>query len=467
MRVFAAEFPASETATIDGLLDCCRTWIVGSPYYPWKNREELTATANQIVEHDRQGHHVEFGRVALADGAELGGVQYSWNERDEQRWVTEIVGRKSTDGLWVSVRVTCELLAPGISLPSAKKPHFLKTFMAALGGGKDGEFETRDRPHRLHDGDLSLAERIITGKAGNALPVVYISVGFIGRPFVDADKVARWLSGLAHVVVEPHRAFSRALAPRVASANVYGGAVGIYWPKSAGEHFRLIPRDFEDSEALEGELQRLVRNAQTYARPTRSAAWMDLREALSRMRIEELRSSGTASLDEYMAAFDEENKALRTQRDGAQRELERLRETVRRLQNSRPSIGVAPGNEQDLYPGEVADIVVRALMDARTHSGEGSRKRMVLDDLLGANSLSGHADQIEQGIKSTLSTTDRVTATEIAALEEIGFNIEDGGKHYKATFAGDPRLTFTLFKTASDHRSGKNLASDMIRTLLK
>jgi len=52
-------------------------------------------------------------------------------------------------------------------------------------------------------------------------------------------------------------------------------------------------------------------------------------------------------------------------------------------------------------------------------------------------------------------------------LIEVGFSITDGGKHYKAVFGDDPRYAFTLFKTASDHRSGQNLVSEMIRKLLK
>jgi hypothetical protein len=47
------------------------------------------------------------------------------------------------------------------------------------------------------------------------------------------------------------------------------------------------------------------------------------------------------------------------------------------------------------------------------------------------------------------------------ALGRLGFDLTDDGKHYKAVFQGDGRYTFSFSKTSSDHRTGKNLASDI------
>ena len=46
-------------------------------------------------------------------------------------------------------------------------------------------------------------------------------------------------------------------------------------------------------------------------------------------------------------------------------------------------------------------------------------------------------------------------------LEELGFTISDGGKHYKITYMGDDRYVFALPKSGSDHRGGLNAASDI------
>jgi hypothetical protein len=52
-----------------------------------------------------------------------------------------------------------------------------------------------------------------------------------------------------------------------------------------------------------------------------------------------------------------------------------------------------------------------------------------------------------------------------SALAKLGFDISEDGKHYKAVFQGDGRYTFSISKTSSDHRAGKNTASDINKKL--
>jgi hypothetical protein len=52
-------------------------------------------------------------------------------------------------------------------------------------------------------------------------------------------------------------------------------------------------------------------------------------------------------------------------------------------------------------------------------------------------------------------------------LEDLGFTADESGKHVRVIFQGDPRYAFTISKTSSDHRAGKNLASTMVRTLFR
>ncbi|OYX11331.1 MAG: hypothetical protein B7Y20_10560 [Acidovorax sp. 16-64-162] len=53
-----------------------------------------------------------------------------------------------------------------------------------------------------------------------------------------------------------------------------------------------------------------------------------------------------------------------------------------------------------------------------------------------------------------------------SALQDMGFEISEEGKHYKIVFQGDERYTFTMPKSGSDHRGGLNLAGDISRLLL-
>jgi hypothetical protein len=126
------------------------------------------------------------------------------------------------------------------------------------------------------------------------------------------------------------------------------------------------------------------------------------------------------------------------------------------------------GIEQEFYPGELRDAVVKTLEeDLAGGLTTGSRRSILVKDFVNANEASDTGNRLEASIKECLSKTDRVTTETVKRLEEIGFRVTDDGKHYKALFQDDPRFTFSVFKTASDHRAGKNLASDIAKKLTK
>jgi hypothetical protein len=86
---------------------------------------------------------------------------------------------------------------------------------------------------------------------------------------------------------------------------------------------------------------------------------------------------------------------------------------------------------------------------------------------LGVNKLTAAGPELEEEIKSAFATSGDMGQAQRRTLEDLGFEIEEAGKHWKAVYQGDGRYTFTVSKTSSDHRAGKNLASTIVRTLLK
>ncbi len=58
-----------------------------------------------------------------------------------------------------------------------------------------------------------------------------------------------------------------------------------------------------------------------------------------------------------------------------------------------------------------------------------------------------------------------MTAKAKSALQELGFQVDQSGKHIKIVFQGDDRYTFTMASTGSDYRGGLNNASDISRLL--
>jgi hypothetical protein len=471
MLVFASEFPANSTTTLADLFRVCHKWLTGSPHYGLESLPAPSVPHDEIVDVSTNGHGVWFG--AATDGARaLGGTRHIWVEDEKREWVTEIVAVEGDSGIWVSVNVFCNLLIAGSSRPSTNKPYVIKQLFAELGGGLDSTLQVQDSPHFLKPSDGALAAKIVTGQSPNHLPVVYVSADFDGRPFVDAKKLARRLSGMAHVLVEPDRRFSIGLARQVDAQNAYGGAVAVHWPRSNDNAIRLLPRDFESSSDIESELEQIVRSAWLFIKTSRGGTWASLREAVSARKIQSLRESGTASVDEFAREFDEETAALRDQLARANATVMHLQHTLQQAQAKASSSKdgfLRRGKEQEFYPGEIMDAILATLEEDFGSLSPDSRRSILVRDILEANKAArtDTPQNIERMIKDCLSTASKITANEVHLLRQAGFEVTDGGKHYKAVFAEDQRFKFSVHKTPSDHRSGKNLASEMIKQLFK
>jgi hypothetical protein len=469
MLLYATEFPARSDATIEEFLSVCHKWLTGSQHYPFKSLLAVTAPDGDVQDLSREGHELRVA-VIEEEADRRAGVRHSWTEAARRVWTTEVVAAEDAEGLWISVTVSCDVLEPGASPPVPKKPYLIKQLFAELGGGTDGGFTIRDAPHHLVETDIDRAVAFLTGESPNRLPIVYVSRDFTGYPEIDVDHLARLLGGIAHVVVEPSRSFSVFLGRRVGGINPWGGAVGLCWPGPNGRRTKYLRKHYASSYDLIGDVEAGVRAGWLFWRSPRNNTWAYINEAISIRRLTELRERRSESIDDYMAAFDQENTALREQLQRADARNRYLEEIVRGVQEreiARGDVLFASGAEQELYPGELKDVVLRTLNEDMANLTQGSRRQVLLAAFRAANTPSDTGEKLEEGIKEVLSKTDRVGPTELKRLESLGFVITDEGKHYKALYGGDPRLTFTVFKTASDHRAGKNLSSDICKKILK
>jgi len=415
MLVFNSEFPASMGHTLDDLLGIATTWLVGGHLYPWNTKDEIKIGQNDIAEYARQGQHLWVGTVVEPTRL-IGGLRHQWTEESVRTWVTEIVGVQDNDGLWVSVRLYCDVHITGIEAPSPRKPHIIKQVIEVMGGGTDGPFYVQDRPHFLKESDIETAMRIVRGECGCWLPIVYASVGFGGFPFIDVDMVAKWLSDVAHVVVEPSRRFSTRLAGLVDAQNAYGGAIGLYWPQGGGRPERFLTQEFDSSKAMAQELQSRLREAWLYVQSAKSCTWADLREAVARHKINALRESHSTEIDEFSKAFDEENAALRERAVQAEAQMSHLRSALQQARSASARQGLLQGgNEQGLYPSEVLDAVIATLQESLNSCSQGSRRQTIIRDLLNSNPISEARGRLESTIRDALANTTKITQSELRA----------------------------------------------------
>lgn len=462
MLTFATEFPLARPLTAPEILALGRDWLLGSPHSGLSRDNFGGQDDPESWSIDQGREAVEF-RVIREEEQSTTGFRYVKRD-DGLEWTTTMVSRTEPGSAWMGVRVHRDATGPAPRLPHAKKPYLLRQILATVGAGPDGPLPVLQRPHRLCNTDIALAKSLILGESGCYLPVVYLSSPFVGDHVLDADWLARGLAGMAHVVVEPNRAFSRRLQFEVESQNVYGGSLGLYWPDSTGRRYSYFLRPGTDPGSLGREIRRDVQNALTHRRPLSSCTWTGLQELIAKRRVESLKRKGSTAVEEYVQAFDEEMAAKNTRIAEAEREIQRLKAEIRMLEStsaSKEGLVLDNGCEQDLFPGERLGIVVSALAVARTQVVADSRRQHVLDSLLGTNADSGEAEKLRGSLKETLRGYRRMDKKVRDDLTDLGFEIEDDTKHYKLLFRGDDRYTFTLPKSGSDHRGGLNAARDI------
>lgn len=470
MLVWATEFHASSGRKAVDIVSVVKKWLIGSPHFTWAESDFTDVVPGEIATINLGDETLRIG-VAEMDAQVWAGVHHSWVEKKQREWTTELVAHQDNEKVSISVRLDCNLLAPGIELPKPNKPYLVKLLLQELGGGFDSLFPIDDQPIRLREDEVDLAVSLMLGRLRNQLPAVYVSATSRGSTYKHAVKVntlARSLSGMAHVVVEPSRHFSLALSRQVESSNAYGGAVSVYWPNNAAQEMRFLPHKYSKSRDLEDAIVEVVRTALIHIRPKPELTWNYVREVISRMRIDALKAADSTEVDEYIREFGIELDAKEERIQSAEREIHRLRALIRRFESAGGMAKeglLVTGKEQEFYPGEFKDALLDTLSIGKASLVPNSRWEHLVEDIILSNETTSNKEEIEEGVKDCLSTMTKFGAVERRKLEELGFEVDLSGKHAKAVYHGDERYVFAIAKTPGDHRSGKNVVSDINRKI--
>ena len=466
MLTFKTQFPINGNKSVDDLFETGRIWLAGSPH---STLAPIMSNASGIDDNwstESKNEKIRF--IKYENGEKLSALRHENIDHSGVRWVTEVACAKSDDDFWVSVQLSVDSELPVEKIEYGKRPHILKTIMREIGGGMDGKLPVSDQPIYLKGDQVELAADVITANAGCLMPVVYVSSDNDGNGYVNAVQLSQWLSGIAHVLVEPNRSFSFDLAPLVYRENAYGGAVAIYWPDGIGKWLFLPQGKYLDPKELQIAVARKVRDSLLSQRTRKECTWGYILEQKSRRRIQELRDSGSGKVEEYIAEFDIEIASKKE-------EIQRLESEVTRLKYGNFSQGdgrllrtdgvVLSSSEADLYQGERLSLIVEALSRALDSSEPHSRRHHVLSDLVNSNTQPCEKDEILESLKEILRAYREMDSTTKSELGRLGFEISEDGKHYKLIFRNEERCPFILPKTGSDHRGGLNSFSDIKKRL--
>jgi hypothetical protein len=466
MLSFATEFPVNRVHGSQDFLNAICTWILGSPHTEFSTTD--LANIPDSGEWSARKARESVNTLLWSSSQEmLAGARWLLTA-DDLDWETSVVFSRNESDAWVGIRTSRESAHPAARLPPARKSVVVRTLLDSLGGALDGELLVSQEPLRLANDQIALAGRVITGRAGCRLPVVYVSCGFNGDYIAIPNQLANDLSGMAHVIVEPNRSFSRRLQIEVYSENVYGGTIGVYWPDGAGRRSFFLGPELDSPLEIKRAIVDEIRIALMNRRPLVRCSWASIEEAVSKEALKALQASGSREVEKYVEIFDAESKAKDKKLKDAETEIARLGDEIRQFEGQKfieSGVTLSAGQELDMYNGEIADIVRDALQDAASRVQADSRREHVLKAILEGLPLAETSRRQREELKELLRDYRSMDRKIRKGLENLGFTIKEEGKHFKLTFHGDDRYTFALPKSGGDRRGGLNSASDISKRL--
>lgn len=259
MLSFNTCFPVTPDATIDELLTIGKKWREGSPHSTITGLINSQFCLNKECYIENTTETLHFQKYTYND-YEIGGIRHTVKEND-LRWATEIIGYKKDDAYWVSVKVSKESSLPQLDFHESKKPHIVKLILQKMGAGFDGNMPVGDEPIFLKDGEEDIAKMAMEDSLGCVMPTVYISIKNDGTHNIRYWEIAKRLSGMAHIIVEPSVNFSYTLKEKVNDINAYNGAIGIYWPGNMNRLFFVQRGDNSNPYKIENDVCRVVRRS--------------------------------------------------------------------------------------------------------------------------------------------------------------------------------------------------------------
>ncbi|MFZ1340003.1 MAG: hypothetical protein WAS26_13220 [Paracoccaceae bacterium] len=322
-------------------------------------------------------------------------------------------------------------------------------------------------PHRISPDDegLLLAQAILEGTASTRLPIVWVSATGAGQWALEPreiDQMSVALAGVAHVVLEPDRAFSFRLKDLSGGLNAYGGTIGLGIPGRGLVRRLFIGWQLPDSRALKEAVIQSVSDYCSGMPKGESWDWTDLQEA--RIRADRDARISVQEDRDLVASFDAEI----AEKDAAIVELrQQLQDLSQRLSNRNEGRGDGgalgiPDIGPELYPGEFHDrlrAIAGTFREIGPDKGWDKRSLAVADAILRAPP-SPQFSVLEQEIDAaTRAPAARMAADIQRLLVRHGYEFKSNNGHPRLEAKPDmPGLeTITLSTSPSDHRAGQNM----------
>lgn len=402
-------------------------------------------------------------------------------------WTNDYVFRNKGQNSILAIQLYSDAADMSIKIPDRfNKPRVLKQIVQNGYGGMDGELPVSDTPYMITADNIDVAKKMIMHESVYFMPVVYVSYPryAIDKP-IDFEEMARNLSGIAHVVVEA-KDVAEIVRRETGEKNPYAGAVDIFYGKQSS--YRVIPDNYKSLAEMQQFIEKWVQQKILMTRIEDEYSWM-------KVQFTQLKSENREA-PELLELYQQLLKEEESENEQKKQHIEDLEYRIMELEEKMKDLNASLLNkdsqlqtyayrfeqshsvnrevkflfdEQELYEGEISDIILKILekekklMDSDANL-RVARKFHVLENLLGKNAQTGKAEEIAECLRGIIDKSCNLNNQKKRQLIESGFTV-DVGTHYRVVFNGDERYGFTLSKTAGDYRSNTNTLKDAINTL--
>jgi len=480
MMIFATEFPLKPIENSRGqFLAHTLAWLRGNKFSTVLSESNVTdLDAETAFLQSRSGEELRVREALSGDGEHAIGVRHDFPDNRGRVWKTEATLQFATEPdrqHQFRLRTQCIAKEPSARLETPLKPYLIKAVLNDNWGGEDGHLTVVNTPHRLPDNtnSLQMASQATFGNLSNHLPVIYCSAQDGGAwPFTEDEinKLAFDLGGVAHVVVEPTRAFSFRLRDMTQGLNVYGGAIGVALPQHGIRRRYLVGGRFGNARDVLLDLRHSVINMRSDM-PSRAWGWSEVQEQALRKQRDEARNRLSAEESEQL--YQEQITNLEDQVADLSTQLKAQKEA------SKPDAGDIEGfideelvarNGKEIYPGECSDRLLMASKNMASRAeqlGLDARSKAVFESVVRNLTTQSSLTDLLAELKHAARDSGKATRKLTDLLLRHGYARTIDNKHIKLEPDADyPGLETLIFpKTPSDHRALKNLQKEIERKL--
>jgi len=477
MLPFSTEFPVIPSDNRAAFVAEVVAWIRGMQHQTvLSSKSEAELDRANVHVRSNTGEELRMRELRTGDGWTAIGIRHDLPDDLGRVWRTEcVLKRASAEGGQdlVRLRTQCIATTPGARLDTPRKPYLIKALLKDGWGGKDQQFSVTDQPVWLENNDAGLAsaKSVTLGDAAKWLPTVYVSATGVSSWLLsqrEIEKLSYDLGGIAHVVVEPDRAFSFQLRDETEGRNAYGGTIGLSAPGQGIVRRYYLGWQIQDGRELATAIVAAASSLRSQM-PAFGWDWTELQEQALRVQREREKDSLTEA--EWNQLHQEQ--------------IDNLHDRIRELEQQFSAIPAASlGTDEaefstdnlvqrvgpEVYSGEISDrlrLAAKTTLSVADQIGLDARSKAIFQRVVERLPASPALAELSQDLARATKDPKRVASELTSLLARHGYTEKSDNKHIRleANKGFDGLDSITLPKTPSESRGLKNLRKQIERTL--